>query len=188
VLLASIVEKVSGVDFIDFSTEKLFKPAGLDNTAIRNKKEKLEMENMAWGYIFDVEKQQYMPADSFPYTDYGTYLGARKGPGRVSSNATDLLKWEHYLANETLFTNNTLKTAYTPAQLNNGNEYPYGFGWEVLKDDNGKQILKHNGSNPGYKNTFIRLPDKQRTIILLTNNQPPEFERLVKDFVQIIAE
>jgi len=188
VLLASIVEKVSQQDFVDFSEQRLFEPAGLTNTAIRSKDEKLALSNMAWGYIFDIDKQQYMPADSFSYTDYATYLGARKGPGRVSSNATDLMKWDNFLRENSLFTSTTLDTAYTPTTLNGGKIYPYGFGWEILQSDKGDKILKHDGSNPGYSTTFIRFPSKARTIILLTNNQPAQFEQLVQNLVDLIAE
>ena len=175
VLLASIVEEVSGKDFIDFVKVNLFDQAGLSSTAIRSKAEKLEMENMAWGYIYDAEKATYMPADSFPYTDYATFLGNRKGPGRVSSNARDLLKWDQFLISGGVFADSTLQAAYSPAVLNNGETHPYGFGWDIAQSQNGNTIIKHNGENPGYRTIFIRLPSKRRVMVFLTNNQPSKF-------------
>jgi CubicO group peptidase (beta-lactamase class C family) len=130
---------------------------------------------MAWGYIYDTEKAKYMPADSFPYTDYATFLGNRKGPGRVSSNAVDLLKWDHFLRNGDLFADSTLQVAYSPAVLNNGERYDYGFGWNLAVSAKGDTIIKHNGENPGYRTIFIRLPSKKRVIVFLTNNQPTKF-------------
>jgi len=186
VLLASILEEVSGTDFIDFVDNELFEKAGLSQTAIRSKEEKLQMNDMAWGYIFDAEKARYMPADSFPYTDYATFLGERKGPGRVSSNASDLFKWDAFLRTGGLFADSTLQAAYSPAQLNNGESFPYGFGWDIVATEDGQKIIKHNGENPGYRTIFIRLPAKKRVVVLLTNNQPPGFGKLTSELEKLI--
>ncbi|UZR94482.1 serine hydrolase domain-containing protein [Chondrinema litorale] len=188
VLLASVVEVVSGEDFVDFLQNRVFKTGGLDKTAIRSKEEKLKMADFAWGFIYDAEKQKYLAADSFPYTDYGTYLGDRKGPGRVSSTALDLLKWDQYLRSGSLLKDSTLIVAYTPAKLNDGSEYPYGFGWGVSDDDKYGKVARHNGSNPGYSTTFIRFLDSDRTLILLCNNQSPNFAKVVDELFKVVGE
>ena len=187
VLLASIVEAVSGEDFITYLENNVFNPAGLSQTAIRTKDEKLKMDNFARGFIYDVEKNKYLAADSFPYTDYGTYLGDRKGPGRVSSNATDLLKWDQYLKKGNILNDSTLKFAYSPSTLNDGSQYPYGFGWSVASSSEFGKVVRHNGSNPGYKTTFIRFLDQDKTIILLCNNNPPYFNEVVKELYQLVG-
>ena len=45
----------------------------------------------------------------------------------------------------------------------------YGFGWRLNKDLKNK-IVSHSGSNPGYKTRIVRLLDKRKTIIILSNN------------------
>ncbi len=52
VLLGSIVEKVSGKDFVALCREKIFNPLNMTSTNIRTKKEKDSIANFARGYIF----------------------------------------------------------------------------------------------------------------------------------------
>ena len=63
----------------------------------------------------------------------------------------------------------TLNEAFTPYKLNNGKLSFYGFGWRLNKDSNNK-IVSHSGSNPGYKTRIVRLLDKKKTIVILSNN------------------
>jgi CubicO group peptidase (beta-lactamase class C family) len=79
-LLGSVVEIVSGKDFIDFINERIFKPVQMNNTDIRTKEEKVTLPNMAWGHLYVKEKQRYVRADSFPEFNYSIWLGNRKGP------------------------------------------------------------------------------------------------------------
>ena len=102
VLLASIAEKSSGKDFIKLCRKWIFKPLKMRSTNIRTLKEKRETQNFAIGHIYVPEREQYVRADSFPSSDYTIWLGNRKGPGRVSSTAADLLQWDKALYSEKL--------------------------------------------------------------------------------------
>ena len=92
VLLASIAEKASGEDFIAFCRQHIFNILEMKHTDIRSIEEKKSIENFALGHIYLPEKHRYIHADSFPSSNYTIWLGNRKGPGRVSATASDLLK------------------------------------------------------------------------------------------------
>jgi len=170
VLLASIVEKVTGQDFVKLSKEWIFLPLKMEDTAIRTLEEKAALNRLAVGHLEGVN------ANRFHSSDYTVWLGNRKGPGRVSSTARDLLKWDQGLYKNKLVSKETLKEAYTPFILNDGKESPYGFGWNLEKDG----VVWHNGDNPGYKTLIVRAPAQKKTYILLNNNAHPENERLVQ--------
>jgi CubicO group peptidase (beta-lactamase class C family) len=53
VLLASIVEKASGRDFIELTREWIFKPLGMKNSEIRTLEEKAAVSNFAAGHLKD---------------------------------------------------------------------------------------------------------------------------------------
>jgi len=180
-LLASIAEKASGKDFIEFSRERIFNPVGMNKTDIRTKEEKKKLSDMAWGHLYVPEKQAYIHADSFPAFNYGIWLGDRKGPGRVSSSASDLLKWDQALYTETLIRNETLQEAFTPATLNDGTRSPYGFGWRIASPSGVGKKIYHAGDNPGYKTIIIRYVDSHKTLIILCNNEHEKFEEVVKN-------
>ena len=179
VLLASIVEKVTGKDFVALSREWIFQPLGMENTEIRSLEEKAKVQTFAAGHLKNNEGT-YVNANTFHDSDYTVWLGNRKGPGRVSSNAADLLKWDQALYTEKLVSEETMEEAFTPFRLNNERRSYYGFGWEIEpKSPFGKMVM-HTGDNPGYKTIIVRFIEENKTIIILNNNAHPDMMRLVE--------
>src|SRR6188768_1337949 len=185
-LLASIAEKASGKDFIELCRKWIFRKLKMKSTDIRTLEEKKATKNFAIGHIYVEERNKYVRADSFPSSNYTIWLGNRKGPGRISSTATDLLKWDKALYTDKLVKQSTLRDAFTPMKLNNGSFSDYGFGWELFNDHVAGKIVQHNGDNPGYKTQIVRLIDKKKTIIVLNNNAIPNFNQLIKQLVEIV--
>lgn len=179
VLLASIVEKASGKDFIELSREWIFRPLGMKNTDIRTLEEKAHVSNFAAGHLLD-ENGNYVNANKFHSSDYTIWLGGRKGPGRVSSNAGDLLIWDQALYSGKLVQKSTLEEAFSPMILNDGTRSFYGFGWEIEpKSPFGKMVM-HTGDNPGYKTIIVRFIEENKTIIVLNNNYHTDQMKLVE--------
>ena len=58
--------------------------------------------------------------------------------------------------------------AFTSGELSNGEKTGYGFGWRIdtyLYRDR----AHHTGSTRGFRNVFMRFPDQQISILILTN-------------------
>lgn len=178
VLLGSITEAVSGQPFEQFTKERIFDPFQMTSTAIRSNKQKSQLANLAHGHLYVEEKSKYMRADSFPSSNYTIWLGGRKGPGRVSTTAADLLKWDQALLTDQLATKETIQEAFIPAILNDGTISNYGFGWVIIPDSDLGRVVFHTGSNPGYKTIIVRYLDAKKTLIMLNNNAHPNFESL----------
>ncbi|GHM99468.1 penicillin-binding protein 4* [Cytophagales bacterium WSM2-2] len=187
ILLGSIVEKASGEDFIAFASKRIFQPVAMSSTDIRNKTQKEAISNFAKGYIYVPEKKRYVLADSFPSSNYTIWLGARKGPGRVSSTTSDLLKWDRALRTEKLVSLKTLNEIFAPAKLNNDSVSNYGFGWVLRTNSPLGKTVYHMGDNPGYKTEIILGLDQDKTIIVLCNNAHEKFNDLLKAIEQLTA-
>jgi CubicO group peptidase (beta-lactamase class C family) len=179
VLLASIVEKASGRDFIELSREWIFKPLQMKDTDIRTLEEKTATPNFAVGHLKNT-KGQFVNANQFHSSDYTVWLGARKGPGRVSSTAQDLLKWDQALYSNKLVSPSTLEEAFSPFILKDGKKSFYGFGWEVDPISPYGKMVMHSGDNPGYKTVILRFIEEKKTIIVLNNNYHPDEAKLVE--------
>ncbi|MBS1558036.1 MAG: beta-lactamase family protein [Bacteroidetes bacterium] len=184
VLLASIAEKISGKDFIEFIHEKIITPLPMPNTDIRSKIQKEAIKNFALGYVYDENKNRFIRADSFPSSNYTIWLGGRKGPGRISSTSSDLLRWDRALSANTLVSKKTMDEILSPTKLNGGTWSNYGFGWMLKTDSTLGKIAYHTGDNPGYKTEIFRCLDCHKTVIVLCNNAHPKFEVLVKGIVK----
>jgi CubicO group peptidase (beta-lactamase class C family) len=185
VLLGSIAEKAAAKDFVEFSRDRIFKPLAMTRTDIRTLREKTMTDNFALGHIYVPEKQRYVRADSFPASNYTIWLGNRKGPGRISSTAYDLLKWDRALYTETLIKKSALQEAFTPTKLNNDSLSNYGFGWELETSRLGK-VVRHSGDNPGYKTHIIRYVDADKTVILLCNNAHEKYGEVLKGIEELV--
>ena len=183
VILASITEKISDRDFIEFCTTEIFKKLKMKSTGIRTLEEKAAIANFALGHVFVPERNAYIRTDSFPSSNYTIWLGNRKGPGRISSTVEDLLKWDQALYTNQLIQPSALAEAFKPMKLSNGKISNYGFGWELRPQEN---IVWHNVDNPGYKTIIIRFLENRATLIILCNNATDEFENLTADLKKII--
>ena len=188
VLLASIAEKASGRDFTEICRTEIFQKLGMQHTDLRTPAERSAIENFARGHIPDSTGTVFLPADSFPSSNYTIWLGHREGPGRISSTAQDLLKWDQALSNNTLVQAATLQQAYTPMVLNDGKISYYGFGWDILDNSSEHIIVGHNGDNPGYKTQIIRSLYNGKTLIVLSNNAPSDFSKLISALQKLITQ
>lgn len=183
VILASIAEVASGEDFIAFCQKHIFSKLKMKHTAIRTNEEKARTDHFALGHIWVPAREMYVRADSFPSSNYTIWLGNRKGPGRISSTATDLLAWDQALYHQKLIKSTTLAEAFTPMTLIDGSISNYGFGWEIIPQSTLGKIVWHNGDNPGYKTIISRYIDKEMTLIILCNNASASFENLTKSLM-----
>ncbi|MEN9685501.1 MAG: hypothetical protein RLZZ28_1287 [Bacteroidota bacterium] len=188
ILLASIAEKVSGKDFIAMCRESIFRPLKMKHTAIRTGAEKAAIKNFAIGHIRVDAMNEFIRADSFPSSNYTIWLGNRKGPGRISSTAADLLKWDQALYGEKLISQQSLQEAFTPMKLNDGKVSDYGFGWVIMPVSDAGKIVWHNGDNPGYKTLIMRLLEKNKTLILLCNNATEKFDAITKQLRTLLTQ
>ena len=187
VLLASIAEKVSGGDFIGLCRDRIFRELNMASTDIRSLEQKAATPNFALGHVLSSDSSAYVRADRFRLSDYTYWLGNRKGPGRISSNAEDLLRWDQALYTGTLVKESTLLQAFEPGKLNDGTPIDYGFGW-MLGNEEGtaSKVVYHTGDNPGYQTKIVRLLTKKRTLILLCNNDYKGFHPLSKTLENIL--
>jgi CubicO group peptidase (beta-lactamase class C family) len=186
-LLGSVAEKASGLDFISFARTRIFVPVEMTNTDIRSQEQKAMLPQMAWGHVWVEEKQAYVRADSMLAFNYGIWLGNRKGPGRISSTSSDLLKWDQVLYRGELVSTETLNEAFTPMKLNSDSVSNYGFGWTIESHPLLGKVVRHSGGNPGYDTHIIRYVEANRTIILLCNNAHRKFDDILDGVETIVT-
>jgi CubicO group peptidase (beta-lactamase class C family) len=179
VVLASIAESVTGMDFIELCRDRIFKAAGMRGADIRSNKVKAGIKKFARGHVWVENRKRHVRADSFPSSDYTIWLGNRKGPGRVSARAKDLLAWDRALREAKIPGTRSGSEAWRSGVLKDGSATGYGFGWFLSNTKKGDRVIWHDGDNPGYKTMFRRYPESGHTIIVLSNNYPAGFDRLI---------
>jgi CubicO group peptidase (beta-lactamase class C family) len=176
VLLALIVEKISGTSFASYMEKFIFKPLQMSNTYIQPQRSVAKkISNYAYGHIYSPKDAGFVLSDRQEANKYQYYFDGSAGAYGIGSTTEDLLKWDQALYTEKLLSKAEQQLAYTPAKLLNGKNatfhgIPYGFGWLVLptKAYTGKRY-SHTGGYPGHQTIITRYPEKNKAIILLTN-------------------
>jgi len=178
-ILASIAEQVTGKPFRELLKERVFRPAGMTLTDIRTAAEKRNIPAMAWGFVTDSTSGRFVSADSLVSSNYTVWLGNRRGPGRVSSTARDLLRFDRAFFGGKILSDSIRHVAMEQGILPDGKPTEYGLGWEIRKPG---EIFGHSGNNPGYRTLFLHHHGRQECIILLSNNAFDDLEKIAGDF------
>ena len=153
-LLASIVEKVSGISFPQYMKKFIFEPLHMNNTFVYTM---ADTARFTPSYNWDGSEWQLDFSD-------GVY-----GDKNVYSTPRDLLKWDQALYNEQVVSKQLLDSAYTPYSNEKKSLHNYGLGWRLLMYPHGKKVVYHNGRWHGFNSAFTRLTDEKITIIMLVN-------------------
>ncbi|RJQ24832.1 class A beta-lactamase-related serine hydrolase [Candidatus Parcubacteria bacterium] len=169
VILALIIEKVSGMKYSSFLTTNIFLPLKLNNTIVMDETKSF-IKNRALGYkiinkyfkLFDYDPLNYIIGDE------GIYSSIR-----------DLSIWQNVWNKELLVSRNTLREALSNQELSNGNVGECGFSW-FIRNYKGKKIIFQDGCWVGFNNIMLTEQNSNRTVILLSNTTcfPTEKQRI----------
>lgn len=154
VLLALIVEKVSGMPYHQFMKANFFDPLGMTRTL-----------------VYDASRPQ-LPARVTGYNGFGDkddYEILTSGAGGMYSTVEDLFRWDQALYAGRPIGPASQALAYQPFKLNNDSLLDYGFGWALRNDGQGGKIVSHAGDLSGFRSYIERGLENRYTMILLTS-------------------
>ncbi len=153
-ILAAIIETITSKEYGQVLNEKIFIPLSMTQTSFGKN----------------------------PVNSKGYYLGSiepayiiknNAGAGGISSTVTDLLKWDEALKTDKLISQDILRQSFIPRAAYDDWDADYGFGWMIDKKMFGQskshKIIYHPGTDIGYYSMFVRQPDADNLIIMLSN-------------------
>jgi len=165
VVLAQIIEKITGQDYYEYVREHIYRPAGMINTDCYDIDR--PVPNLAIGYT----KETYTPDEPLP-DDWrnNLFMHASKGgpAGGGFSTVDDLLRFDIALHNGTLLSKEyvDILTTGKVAAFGPGMKYGYLFG---DADHDGVRIVGHSGGAPGINSELAMLVDLGYTIAVMSN-------------------
>jgi len=156
-ILAAIVEVVSGQSFTVFMQENIFKPLGMKNTAVYSK---VDYETIPTGVIGHDKVFRRSVVQNFldgPVGDKGIY-----------STVDDLYLFDRALIEGRVIKKELLDSAYVGRSKPTNGVFNYGYGWRLYEKGD-HVIAYHTGWWHGFKNLYIRDFKDDITIVLLSN-------------------
>jgi len=117
-LLVPVIERASGMPFVDFLKDYVFVPAGMPTATTLNSA-RPDIPNRALGYS--------RSDDGFELSDYDP-LNDILGSGGAYATLKDFVAWDRSLYANSVISEKTLNDLHSSARLNNGEFTGYGFG------------------------------------------------------------
>jgi CubicO group peptidase (beta-lactamase class C family) len=171
-LLGQIVKRVSGQSLREFTTNRIFRPLGMNDTHFRDDHTEI-VKHIAYGYTGTA-------AGGFRLYPLNFDTGGATG---LLTTVEDLAKWDdnfdHPRVGGPLFVQQQLQRG----KLNSGKELDYAAGLELGKY-RGLSTIEHAGTDAGYRSELLRFPDQHFSVACLCNNRdifPVEIAREVAD-------
>lgn len=169
ILLAKVIEHVTGEDFYEYVQHNLFNPAGMASTYYFNPEKEGDGQSHAYEPVGNAWKEY----------DYGeeTFYATRPDGG-IYSTPRDLLRWENALRDERIIGGSDRDLAYRPTVSVTDSPFCdyqrrpdtwYGLGWFIDHPAGKPKKVYHTGDNGGYQAYVAKYPEEDIKIIMLEN-------------------
>jgi CubicO group peptidase (beta-lactamase class C family) len=162
-LLGTVIEGASGMSYVDYMRENVFKPAKMSHTQADNVYDIIP--NRARGYHpkvygkFDGNLRNADLAD----TSYKIPAGG------LVSTVEDLANFAIAVQDGFLIKKETFEQMSTPQKTADGKATSYGLGWYIDGVGNRKGLVWHGGVQAGVTSMLFILPKERFGLVILTN-------------------
>lgn len=157
VVLAQIVEKVSGRSFSEFINAEIFSTLQMNRSGVYDND--LAEPNRVVGYVKDGNEYR-----AFDYTPFDTIYGH----DGIYSTGEDMVRWCRSFHRAEILKETRLSQSFRTGYLNTGANIGYGFGWFVGKSL-GLNRSSHTGSWAGFRHFIVYYPKQRFTLLVLSN-------------------
>jgi CubicO group peptidase (beta-lactamase class C family) len=159
VLLALLIERVTGERFHDFLQRRVLDPLGLQDTGGDGQRAIIPRRVAGYTHV----PGQHGTHRNAAYVD----MSIPTGGGSLYSTSRDLLRWQ-----QALFDGRLLPAAavqrMTTAHVTTFGSNGYGYGLFIGKQ-NGRLRIAHPGSIHGFMAVVIHFPETRVTVVVLSN-------------------
>ena len=158
-LLAEILQRVSGQTLGAFTSQHIFEPLGMK----------------ASHFYEDFTRIVKHRALSYSEKEAGGYLSVQYifdvvGDTGLLTHVEDLSRWDRNFYDNVLGKGGSelIERMLTPGQLGSGESIAYAFGLE-LEQYRGLSVVRHSGGAAGYDTEMMRFPEQKLTVMVLSN-------------------
>lgn len=155
-LLASIIEKVTGMTFKDYLKKNIFLPLGMNNTVLYDRTNYHELKLPTQGY-----------ENRTPWED--VYLNGVVGDKGIYSTTYDLLLFDQALGQNILINDSLKQLAFSKMNKDYHQNKNYGYGFRIKTHKKFGKIIYHTGWWKGFRSYYLKILEKDQTIIVLNN-------------------
>jgi CubicO group peptidase (beta-lactamase class C family) len=118
--------------------------------------------------MFNLTECKNVIPETLANNGYYRFLSGRLGSGRLSSSIEDLIKWDEFLYDDSIFNAASKELAFSvhPPTKDSSD---YGYGWHIINDSIKGKTVYHTGSWAGNL-TYIRRSLVTKDLVIILNN------------------
>jgi CubicO group peptidase (beta-lactamase class C family) len=170
VLLAAIVEEVSGQPFEKYLQKHIFKPTGMTSTGYAWDS-RFDKAPLAVGYTGDkLEELKPSPRE--------TDVWGNRGASNIVTTVGDLHKWIQGLRMNKVLSEQAKKKMFTAYA-----HVDEGYGWHVMKTARGTTMVRRGGGMPNFESEVQWYID-ENIVVIFTVNMDLNFRRRVAPAIE----
>jgi CubicO group peptidase (beta-lactamase class C family) len=158
ILLATTIERVSGMTYPEYMKERVFGPLGMVDTRVKAYQ----------GEIIPGSAQGYVTVESGGFRSTRD-LAASYGAGGIYTTVEDLTRWMLNYRDATLGGEEAIKAITTKPVLADGDTSSYGLGLGI-GEMRGRTRYSHTGGDVAHRAYLSYYPELQSGVILMSNN------------------
>ena len=176
-VLASIVEKISGISFGSFLKQNIFEPLQMTHSYVYSFENDSIRENQLDGYRLH-RGWRHVKIRS-------TVNDAIVGDKNVYTTAEDLFKWTQGLNSGNLLSKESLALMFSKGETIYGRKVPYGFGFRI--DTKEKNSIYHYGKWNGFSTGLTTYLEDDLVVIILEHTSYNALKSLNRKIKNIIT-
>jgi len=179
-LLSLIIEKTSGMSYAQYLKKNIFTPLRMKQTVIWN--EKVKIGNEVTGYEFDSTTKSFKRSGADENIFFST-----EGDGGIYTSVDDYVNWFAALETGKMFPQEMIGQARSPKfPIDKENHLSYGYGWFINETSMPINVY-HSGSNGGFRAYSFSIPKENFLIVIFSNRDDVDLEKLIKKIYTIIS-
>jgi len=186
-LLASVIERVSGMSFIDYMEQHVFIPFGLKHTLVYTRRARPKyVPDCATGYVYEDTIKRFVEPEQHSRWKNELWEDGIYGEDGINSTVGDLLLWDQAIYNRRILSAEDWSAILTAGKPADGNS-DYGFGWHLINSQGKSRAAYHTGGWPGFQSYNEQGLDQNYSIIILRNKFSPPTRVPVELIRSIVA-
>jgi CubicO group peptidase (beta-lactamase class C family) len=170
-LMALVIQRISGKPFARFMRDEIFAPAGMVDTFIYDSPASVPVHsdhpcNNALGY--ELKNKAWLETWGTVPVRHEKHLEV--GDGAVWSNLADMAHWDAAIRANKFLTPDTMRRVLVPSRTADGKTNPYGLGWALFMTRSGKVGgFGHAGYWGGFRTDYHNDFAGDHTVVVLSN-------------------
>jgi CubicO group peptidase (beta-lactamase class C family) len=183
-LLAVIVQAITGMSFGRFLRQRILDPLGMRQTYVYLPDEA--------GMVVPNRAIAYVQANDGSFHMLHHWHDIVPGDGKMISTVGDLAIWDRNFYTPQIGGERFLELMHSPGRLVDGSVCPYGFGLDMGQfapaDCAGVPLVTHGGGHGGFESLILRLPSRSLSVILLCNIRDRRFRAAARQIATMLCQ